>query len=275
MPAGGYARRARGGWDRKDFVENQEVKRISLLIGPPAYEPRTPWSPIGAVLAAVIIVGASVLAAVFVLGTEIVSGSSDGQNAGTWRQDMSALATLAVWQSIAVVLTLLASVLFGGRSRDVLALRKPVGARTVYLKAVLLMALLQVAVSVVQYTLLPQDMYADLRPFVKLFGEQWALALLVVGIGAPLSEELLFRGFLLSALARSRLGFAGGALVTTTLWTALHAGYSLAGIVEVFTIGLFFSWLLWRTGSLRVPIFCHALYNSLIVLVLRHVPLPT
>ena len=60
-----------------------------------------------------------------------------------------------------------------------------------------------------------------------------------------------------------------------SLWTALHAGYSLAGILEVFTIGLFFSWLLWRTGSLRVPIFCHALYNSLIVLVLRQVPLPT
>jgi len=118
-------------------------------------------------------------------------------------------------------------------------------------------------------------MYADLRPFVHLFGEQWVLALLVVGVGAPLSEELLFRGFLLSALARSRVGFVGGALVTSGLWTALHAGYSLAGIVEVFTIGLFLSWLLWRTGSLRVPIFCHGLYNALIVLVLRHVPLPT
>ena len=39
----------------------------------------------------------------------------------------------------------------------------------------------------------------------------------------------------------------------------------------MFLIGLFFSWLLWRTGSLRVPIFCHALYNTLIVVVLRHV----
>ena len=45
-----------------------------------------------------------------------------------------------------------------------------------------------------------------------------------------------------------------------------------AGIAEVFLIGLLFSWLLWRTGSLRVALFCHALYNSLIVLVLRHVP---
>ena len=65
------------------------------------------------------------------------------------------------------------------------------------------------------------------------------------------------------------MGFWGGALITTGLWTALHAGYSTAGIVEVFLIGLFFSWLLWRTGSLRVAIFCHALYNSLIVLVLQ------
>jgi membrane protease YdiL (CAAX protease family) len=95
-----------------------------------------------------------------------------------------------------------------------------------------------------------------------------------VGIGAPLSEELLFRGFLQAALARSRLGFAGGAVIASLLWTALHAGYSIPGIIEVFVIGLFFSWLLWRTGSLLVPIVCHALYNSLIVFVLRYVPLP-
>jgi len=261
--------------NRQDPVEDQTVVQAALLTGPPAYEPRTPWSPVAALMATVAIVGVSVLAAVVVLGTEIVGGPSGGSSRGIWRQDMSALATLAIWQAIAVVLTVLASVLLGGRSRDVLALRPPAGTRGVYLKAVLLMALLQIAVSAVQYFFLPQDMYADLRPFVQLFGEQWVLALLVVGIGAPLSEELLFRGFLLSALARSRLGFAGGTLVTTGLWTALHAGYSLAGIVEVFLIGLFFSWLLWRTGSLRVPIFCHALYNSLIVLVLRHVPLPT
>jgi CAAX protease family protein len=257
-------------------MENQSPGRSALFRGPPAYEPRTPWSAVPALLAAVIIVGASILGAVLVLGVGTVAGTSDnGTSPGIWRRDMNALATLAIWQALAVVLTILASLLFGGRARDVLALRPPLGPPLAYPKAVLLMAALQVVVSAVQYGFFPQDMYADLRPIVQLFGEQWVLALLVVGVGAPLSEELLFRGFLLSALARSRLGFAGAALVTTTLWTALHAGYSLAGIVEVFTIGLFFSWLLWRTGSLRVPIFCHALYNSLIVLVLKHVPLPT
>ena len=88
------------------------------------------------------------------------------------------------------------------------------------------MALMQVTVGAIEYGLFAHDMYADLRPLVQLFGEQWLLALLVVGVGAPLSEELLFRGFLLSALARSRLGFAGGAVITTAWWTALHAGYS-------------------------------------------------
>ena len=256
-------------------MENQAVGHSFLFRGPAAYVPRTPWSPVAALLAAVIIVGASILGAVLVLGVgNVADTSGGGTGPGMWRQDMNALATLALWQVFVVVLTVLVSLPSGARALDVLALRPPKAPR-IYLKAVLLMAALQVAVSAVQYTLLPQDMYADLRPLVRLFGEQWVLALLVVGVGAPLSEELLFRGFLLSALARSRLGFAGGALVTTTLWTALHAGYSLAGMVEVFMIGLFFSWLLWRTGSLLVPMFCHALYNSLIVVVLRHVPLPT
>jgi membrane protease YdiL (CAAX protease family) len=42
----------------------------------------------------------------------------------------------------------------------------------------------------------------------------------------------------------------------------------------VFSIGLLLSWLLWRTGSLWVTIFCHGLYNSLVVLVLRLIELP-
>ena len=243
-------------------METQGLASRSLFRGPPAYAPRTPWTPLRALLAGVLIVGLSIL------------GAGTGQSAGAWRQDLGPLATLALWQAIAVVLTLLASALFGGRAREVLALGSP-GPTSIYLRALLLMAVLQAIVSAVQYALLPQDMYADLRPLLQLLSAEWALALAVVGLGAPLSEELLFRGFLLSALARSRLGFARGALVTTSLWTALHAGYSLAGILEVFTIGLFFSWLLWRTGSLRVPIVCHALYNALIVLVLRYVPLPT
>ena len=141
--------------------------------------------------------------------------------AGQLPQGTTQLATLGIWQITTIALTLAASAMFGGRIGDVLALGRPVGAPFVYLRAIALMAALQIGVSIVQYSFFPQDMYADLRPFVRLFGEQWVLALLVVGVGAPLSEELLFRGFLQSALARSRIGFWPGALITTGLWTAL------------------------------------------------------
>jgi hypothetical protein len=137
------------------------------------------------------------------------------------------------------------------------------------------MAGLQIVLAGVQHGFMQHDVLTDLRPFVNLIrGPDWALTAAVVGIGAPLSEELLFRGFLLSALARTGLGFWGAALISTALWTGLHIGYSLVGIIEVFILGMFFSWLLWRTGSLRVPIFCHAAYNSLIMLALRFVELP-
>jgi Type II CAAX prenyl endopeptidase Rce1-like len=188
-------------------------KAGGLLWGAPAYRARTPWRPGWAVIAAAFITVAGILAAIAFVGVANLSGPA-GAGESPAAQGHVALTTLGVWQAVTIALTLLASALFGGRARDVLAL------------------------------------------------------------GAPLAEELLFRGFLLSALARTRAGFAGAALISTSLWTALHAGYSLIGIVEVFTIGLFFSWMLWRTGSLRVPIFCHALYNSLLVCMLRFVALP-
>jgi uncharacterized protein len=172
-------------------------------------------------------------------------------------------------------MTLVASRFFGGRPTEVLALAPAGGGWRTYAGAVALLAIMQMALSAVQYATRPGDLYVDLRPFVELVrGQDWALAAAVIGVGAPLSEELLFRGFLLSALAKTRLGFWGAATVTSGLWTLLHAGYSAVGILEVFLVGLFFSWLLWRTGSLRVPIFCHAVYNTLIVLALRFADLP-
>lgn len=252
-------------------MENQIIERVTLLRGPPVYAPGSPWTALRAALAAIVIMAAGGAAAVLALGGSVIGGERGAVQLG---QDVNLLQTLAIWQGVTVALTLLAGALFGGKVLDALALRPPAGSPLVYLKAVVLMAAMQVTVSAIQYAFFAHDMYTDLRPLARLFGDQWLLALLVVGIGAPLSEELLFRGFLLSALAGSRVGFLGGSIITSTWWTLLHWGYSAVGIVEVFLIGLFFSWLLWRTGSLRVAIFCHALYNSLIVVVLRYVPLP-
>jgi membrane protease YdiL (CAAX protease family) len=232
-----------------------------LFWGKPGYVARTPWGPWLAVLAALAVLGIALVAAGVLAGLHPGAQSLE-------------LVVLGVWQALVVLLTL-ALVAFRGGARDALALGQPRGAPGVYLAAVLLLMLLNAAVSAVQYYTFPQHMYTDLRPFVGFMtGPDWLLALLVIGVGAPLSEELLFRGFLQSALAQSRLGFVGASLISTAMWTALHASYTPFGIAQVFLIGLFFCWLLWRTGSLWVAIFCHALYNSLVVIVLRYVPLP-
>jgi membrane protease YdiL (CAAX protease family) len=242
-----------------------------LFRGPPAFRARTPWRPGPALLATFAILAVSILGARVLpplLGLDAVAPGGGDLMVG--------LRVVAVFQVLAIALTLLVAMSVRPRSgRDVLALGPAPWGWRAYAAAFLAMAALQGVLAVVQHGLLQHDMLTDLRPFMGFIrGPDWLVAALVLGIGAPLSEELLFRGFLLGALSRSGLGFWGAAVLSTLVWTALHAGYSLVGLAEVFAIGLLLSWLLWRTGSLRVTIFCHALYNSLIVLALRLVNLP-
>jgi membrane protease YdiL (CAAX protease family) len=95
-----------------------------------------------------------------------------------------------------------------------------------------------------------------------LLGGLPALALAIV-ILYPLSEELLFRGFLLPGWAASRLGPTGAILLTAATWTALHIQYDLAGLANVFCLGILFGWLRRRSGSTLLTIFLHAGQNGL------------
>ncbi len=169
---------------------------------------------------------------------------------------------LLTLQSMIIALVLAAAGMRGARRRDVLSLGPLPSARQL-IASVLLMAAIFVPFDLIVMQLARQDAVEDMKPFLGLMRSPAApLFALVIAVGAPLSEELLFRGFLLSALSDSRFGFFGAALFTTVAWVALHAGYSGLGLGEVFLAGLYFSWLLWRTGNLWVPILCHALYNT-------------
>jgi membrane protease YdiL (CAAX protease family) len=262
--------------NQRDMQRRLFLPARTLLRGPPAYQPRTPWgAAMASLVAAAIVALSAVCAALFMIAFWRNGGASaplPGRGMSGVEANI-AIRMFAIWQLAVVLLTILASA--RGRVQDVLALHPVERGWRAYAGALLALVALQAVLALLQHWVVRHDMLTDLRPFVDLIrGEDWLLTAAVIGIGAPLSEELLFRGFLLAALARTSLGFWGAAFVSTALWTALHYGYSLMGIIEVFVIGLFFSWLLWRTGSLRVPIFCHALYNSLIVVVLRLVDLP-
>jgi hypothetical protein len=115
----------------------------------------------------------------------------------------------------------------------------------------------------------------DLRMFADALRSPYALAfLLAVGLGAPLSEELLFRGLLLPALAATPLGWIGAAMLTSAAWTLLHWGYSAVGLLEIFAIGLYFAWLRANSGTLWVPLLCHVFYNLSLAGVLLFAPIP-
>ncbi len=100
---------------------------------------------------------------------------------------------------------------------------------------------------------------ADLASQPLLF----ALALPGVILAAPITEELLFRGVLFSALVHTRLGRIGTVVVTSALWAGVHlmaAPWLYVGVI--FIMGLVLGVLLLRYGSLWVTIACHAAWNT-------------
>jgi membrane protease YdiL (CAAX protease family) len=85
--------------------------------------------------------------------------------------------------------------------------------------------------------------------------------ILAAVVGAPISEEMLFRGFFIPPLAKARFGFSGAAIISSGLFASIH-GYSWPGTFSVFLMGLAFSYMLWRTNSLWPGIVLHAIFNA-------------
>jgi uncharacterized protein len=232
----------------------------------------TPWPPFQALLAVPAILGIGII-----VGFTLVPALL-GQTGGNDRAPLSGstfLLSLLAMQCVIAVATLAVAGRFGNDPWRVLALGPPPSGRAAYLAGIGAMLALLIAANLVLIFGLGHDPLTDLREMAtSIRGDGWLLALLVLGIGAPVSEELLIRGFLLPALKDSPLGFWGAAGLSTAIWTLLHIGSSIPGLAEIFLIGMLFSWLMRLTGSLRVPLACHVINNVMLVLAVRFLPLP-
>ena len=80
-------------------------------------------------------------------------------------------------------------------------------------------------------------------------------------IGAPLGEEIVFRGFLYRGWARSPRAVAPAIAIISALWAMLHVQYDWFGILQIFLLGLLLGWARWRSGSTSLAFVLHGLAN--------------
>ena len=100
----------------------------------------------------------------------------------------------------------------------------------------------------------------DVLKSAQADGAVWLL-LVAFAIGAPVSEELFARGFLYRGWSESSLRVPGAILLSSLAWTALHLQYDWFFFGEIFSIGLLFGYLRYRTNSTWLTIVLHGLNN--------------
>lgn len=247
----------------------------SAMPEPPAthYRPMTPWGPWLA-LGATLLIGVAVVAFLAVTGlllTAVLPNAFDKTALSVPKPhfDIPSVAygfsaIMFASQLAGILLTLVFAGARGGRIAGVLALRAPIGGAWSYAWAVPVFVVYGFGLGALVQWLWPQTSQADIEQIMLLAHSPAAwLIFIIAAVMAPLQEELVFRGFLFSALANSRwLGFLGATVLTSLGWAAIH-GYSIAGDATIFLLGLALCAILWRTGSTRVTMACHGVYNAL------------
>ena len=93
-------------------------------------------------------------------------------------------------------------------------------------------------------------------------------------IGAPIAEEIIFRGYLYP-VAKKYTSQWFAVLFTGVLFGVVHL--NLMGLPQLALIGILLAILYEVTGSLWVPIICHMAFNGMsmgLILLSKLVPMP-
>lgn len=85
------------------------------------------------------------------------------------------------------------------------------------------------------------------------------MQLLVVGVGAPVAEELCMRGLTQNRLMRL-IPPAPAIVIQAAVFALMH--WNIVQSSYAFLLGLLLGWLYYRTRSIWAPILCHVLINS-------------
>jgi membrane protease YdiL (CAAX protease family) len=160
-----------------------------------------------------------------------------------------------------IAVTAIAARWRGWRVADYLALVTPRGSEFAFGFAC--MAALLITFDVLTYAigrdLVPTFMFESFKT-AQSSGALVLFFIAVVIIG-PVTEEIVFRGFLFRGLSASFLGVAGTLIVTSIAWALLHVQYDWLTVAQIFLIGLLLGWLRWASRSTLLTISLHVLAN--------------
>ncbi len=139
-----------------------------------------------------------------------------------------------------------------------------------WLGAVGLLFGMKIVATLVASGIAPANPREEMAPFIELVRTPsgWLMFLVVVVL-AGATEELLFRGVLSRTLEATRLGFWGGAAVSSAAFASLHMQYGIGGQFVIFAIGMTLSWIRARSGSLWPAILCHAINNAVALVAMK------
>lgn len=99
--------------------------------------------------------------------------------------------------------------------------------------------------------------------FKKLTPAELVFAVAIVGIMPGFAEEFLFRGYAQTRLVQ-RLGRWWGILIVSLMFGIMHLDFLQSPFA--FGFGIYLGYVAEQSGSIRPTMFCHALNNSLQVL---------
>ena len=99
-------------------------------------------------------------------------------------------------------------------------------------------------------------------------GTPWIIGFLALAtLFAPITEELLFRGWIYTSL-REKIGVRFGILVSSTLFALAHWESTHLYALAVFPVGLALGYIRQRTDSVAASITLHSLYNGVAAVLL-------
>ena len=93
-------------------------------------------------------------------------------------------------------------------------------------------------------------------------GEFTLLLSLAMALGAPIQEEVLFRGFMFRGIAESRAGWVAAILIPNIFWTSLHVQYAWQTMLVIFAMGIVLGLARRFSHSVALPMTLHILWNA-------------